>query len=170
MSEHLKKIREGFLKAIGAHLYQGVCAGLLVLGGWAIRFSLPGKQVSSIERAGYMAAILVFAVAWWAYYRRMRTRVSQLHGEVSCLRSGLVIYSASYGAGDSTADVAPYLLRQIAEGRRKIPVGNSLLDGAPDPCPNAKKDAVVEYSRPGKREIQTVKEDCGYFDFTQIGP
>jgi hypothetical protein len=88
-----------------------------------------------------------------------------LEDEVAYLRSGFVVHSARYGAGDSTADVAPYLRRQIGLGCRKIPVGNSLLDGGGDPCPNAKKTAVVEFSRHGKRETQTMIEDGGCFDF-----
>jgi hypothetical protein len=159
MNNILKTIRKGFLQQIGAQLWLWLSGALLALGGWGIRLSLPNTQVSSIERTGYLVATVVFVVAWLIYHRRVQL-------EVSYLRSGLLIHSARYGAGDITKDVAPYIKRKIATGHRKIPVGNSLLDGGDDPCRNAKKTGVVEYSRPGKRETQTVIEDGGHFDFT----
>jgi hypothetical protein len=162
MKKHIESIREGFLKATGARILDTLLAGLGVVGVLAIGLLSRSSTESRILSALCLISMAAFGFFWW----RSRRRIQSLQREVSYLRSGLVVHSARYDVGDKKTDVALYIERQIAAGCRKIPVGNSLLDGADDPYPNAKKTGVVEYSRHGKRETQTVIEDGGYFDFT----
>jgi hypothetical protein len=70
----------------------------------------------------------------------------------------LLIHSALYGAGDSAVDVAPYLRQQIAVGHRRIPVGDNLLGGAPDPARCVEKDLTVEFSRRGEKQTKKIHQ------------
>jgi signal transduction histidine kinase len=72
--------------------------------------------------------------------------IDDLKLEIARLRGEVVIHSAEYGAGDYCADVSDFLRGEIANGRRKFPVTNGLLNGRPDPCPNTPKTLKVEYS------------------------
>jgi hypothetical protein len=162
MKKSIETIREGFLKATGARLLDTLMAlliwGITLAIGLLLRGSIGWKTLSVL----CLLSMAPFGLLWWRSLRRIRI----LEDEVSYLRNGILIYSARYGAGETTVDVTPYLRQQIAKGYKKIPVGNSLLGGKLDPCPNVKKQAVVEFSRPGKREVQTIMEDRGEFDFT----
>lgn len=162
MKKAFGTIREGFLRAIGAGLLTGLVSVFALGGVSAIGLLSRSNTATRIWAIVCVLLAASFALVWLIYWRR----VQLLRVEVSYLRSGILIHSARYGAGDKKCDVAPYIERQIGAGCRKIPVGNSLLDGADDPCPNAKKAGVVEYSRAGKRQTQTVQEDGGCFDFS----
>ncbi len=162
MNEHLKEIRSGFLRQVGAVPLLVLLSILTTRIATGTGLSLSASTIAAIRWSLAAGGILLLCFGMWRYHRR---RIQILEQEISYLRSGLLIHSARYGAGDVTTDVAPYLQRQIAMGRRNIPVGNSLLDGGEDPCKNVKKVGRVEYSRQGRHETQEVIEDAGDFNF-----
>ena len=69
----------------------------------------------------------------------------------------LEILSATYGAGDSRADLTEKLRQAAAEGSLRVTVSNQLAGG--DPAPNQPKELRVEYKLDGQQATKVVKED-----------
>lgn len=69
----------------------------------------------------------------------------------------LEILSASYGAGDSRADLTEKLRQAVAEGSLRITVSNDLAGG--DPAPNQSKELRIEYKLDGQQATKVVKEN-----------
>jgi hypothetical protein len=137
---------------------------LVGLGGGGMISIIVGGIIHWIHvNTGWVAVTLIFTVSlalWLLGMWNLKRRIQSLQQEISYLRSGLVIHSPRYGAGDYISDVSDFLRREIAKGHRRIPVTNGLLDGADDPCPNTPKVLVVEYSRSNipQKEKQTIRE------------
>jgi hypothetical protein len=168
MNEHLKEIRAGYLRKVGAGLATMTVAVLPRDWLWALGLSWSDATVWTIRVIVFAIGVGLLAFQAWTYCRRIRSRIAELEQEVSYLRSGLLIHSASYRAGDSTADVTLYLRREIAQGRRRIPVGDNLLDGGKDPCPCIEKDLIIEFSRMGEKQPKKIHQTTppNYLDLT----
>jgi hypothetical protein len=66
------------------------------------------------------------------------------------------ILSASYGAGNSRADLTEKLRQSVKGGSLRIIADNSLAGG--DPAPNHPKELHIEYKQDGKQATKVVKE------------